>query len=174
MYTIIISTISGAAPARLADVGLADRADHDRGQLSGGQMQRVAIARALVGDPALLLVDEPTGNLDLAATAEALELLDRRHAEGRTIVMITHEEGAADHADRRLVLVDGRLAPHIAWPLPAVRRPSGLRIGGCGPPWPIRVCACRPVASGRGARTVPGPPPASRPGPAATPATAPR
>jgi len=77
-------------------------------------MQRVAIARALVGDPALLLVDEPTGNLDLAATAEALELLDRLHAEGRTIVMITHEEDVADHAGRRLVLGDGRLAPHIA------------------------------------------------------------
>jgi putative ABC transport system ATP-binding protein len=100
------------ARAALEEVGLADRADHDPGQLSGGQMQRVAIARAMVGDPALLLVDEPTGNLDLAATAEVLELLDRLHAEGRTIVMITHEEDVADHADRRLVLVDGRLVAH--------------------------------------------------------------
>ena len=82
-------------------VGLADRADHDPNELSGGQMQRVAIARALVGDPEVLLVDEPTGNLDLTATAEVLELLDRLHDEGRTIVMITHEEDVAEHADRR-------------------------------------------------------------------------
>ncbi len=93
----------------LAAVGLEDRADHDPGQLSGGQMQRVAIARALVGDPELLLVDEPTGNLDLAATGEVLELLDALHDQGRTIVMITHEEDVADHADRRLVLSEGRL-----------------------------------------------------------------
>jgi putative ABC transport system ATP-binding protein len=97
------------AQAALAAVGLADRADHDPSQLSGGQMQRVAIARALVGDPELLLVDEPTGNLDLAATNEVLELLDQVHAEGRTIVMITHEQDVAAHADRRLVLRDGAL-----------------------------------------------------------------
>ena len=97
------------ARAALAAVGLEDRADHDPGQLSGGQMQRVAIARALVGDPELLLVDEPTGNLDLAATGEVLELLDALHSQGRTIVMITHEEDVAGHADRRLVLSEGRL-----------------------------------------------------------------
>jgi len=97
------------ARAALAAVGLEDRADHDPGQLSGGQMQRVAIARALVGDPEVLLVDEPTGNLDLAATGEVLELLDRLHDDGRTIVMITHEEDVAGHADRRLVLREGRL-----------------------------------------------------------------
>jgi putative ABC transport system ATP-binding protein len=90
-------------------VGLADRADHDPNELSGGQMQRVAIARALVGDPEVLLVDEPTGNLDLQATGEVLELLDRLHDQGRTIVMITHEEDVAEHADRRLVLGDGVL-----------------------------------------------------------------
>ena len=97
------------AAAALQAVGLADRAAHDPSQLSGGQMQRVAIARALVGDPEVLLVDEPTGNLDLTATAEVLELLDALHAEGRTIVMITHEEDVAAHADRRLVLSEGRL-----------------------------------------------------------------
>ena len=96
----------------LGMVGLADRADHDPNELSGGQMQRVAIARALVGDPEVLLVDEPTGNLDLQATGEVLELLDRLHDQGRTIVMITHEEDVAEHADRRLVLVDGRLRDH--------------------------------------------------------------
>ena len=83
------------AAAALEMVGLADRADHDPNELSGGQMQRVAIARAVVGDPEVLLVDEPTGNLDLQATGEVLELLDRLHDEGRTIVMITHEEDVA-------------------------------------------------------------------------------
>ena len=100
------------AAAALDAVGLADRADHDPGELSGGQMQRVAIARALVGDPEVLLVDEPTGNLDMAATLEVLEILDRLHAEGRTIFMITHEEDVAAHADRRLVLGDGKLHDH--------------------------------------------------------------
>ncbi len=95
------------ASEALEMVGLADRADHDPNELSGGQMQRVAIARAVVGDPEVLLVDEPTGNLDLQATGEILELLDRLHDEGRTIVMITHEEDVAEHADRRLVLGGG-------------------------------------------------------------------
>jgi putative ABC transport system ATP-binding protein len=99
----------------LVSVGLEDRADHDPSELSGGQMQRVAIARALAGDPELLLVDEPTGNLDLVATAEVLEILDRLHAEGRTIFMITHEEDVAEHADRRLVLGEGRLHDHATY-----------------------------------------------------------
>ena len=96
----------------LVAVGLEDRADHDPGELSGGQMQRVAIARALVGDPEVLLVDEPTGNLDLVATAEVLEILDRLHSGGRTIFMITHEEDVARHADRRLILGEGKLHDH--------------------------------------------------------------
>jgi putative ABC transport system ATP-binding protein len=93
----------------LEGVGLADRADHDPSELSGGQMQRVAIARALVGNPALVFADEPTGNLDLQATNEVLSILDQVHAEGHTIVMITHEEDVAAHADRRLVLSEGKL-----------------------------------------------------------------
>ena len=105
----------------LEGVGLADRADHDPSELSGGQMQRVAIARALVGNPELLLVDEPTGNLDMAATNEVLTLLDQVHAEGRTIVMITHEEDVAAHADRRLVLSDGKLHDHDGHPTLASR-----------------------------------------------------
>ena len=127
------------AQAALEAVGLADRADHDPGQLSGGQMQRVAIARALVGDPELLLVDEPTGNLDLAATNDVLELLDQVHAEGRTIVMITHEQDVAAHADRRLVLRDGRLHDEhadggIAMTLAHPRRSNrrlGAGLGAC-------------------------------------------
>lgn len=99
----------------LAAVGLEDRAEHDPAELSGGQMQRVAIARALVINPEVLLVDEPTGNLDLTATAEVLEILDRLHAEGRSIFMITHEEDVAEHADRRLVLGEGKLHDHATY-----------------------------------------------------------
>jgi len=93
----------------LDEVGLLSRADHDPGELSGGETQRVAIARALVTNPALLLADEPTGNLDAAAGADVLALLSRVHEQGRTIVMITHEPSVAELADRRLTLHDGQL-----------------------------------------------------------------
>jgi putative ABC transport system ATP-binding protein len=85
------------------------RADHDPGELSGGETQRVAIARALVTDPALLLADEPTGNLDTASGADVMALLGQLHQQGRTIVMITHEPSIAELADRRLALNDGQL-----------------------------------------------------------------
>jgi putative ABC transport system ATP-binding protein len=95
--------------AALDLVGLAGRADHRPNQLSGGQQQRVAVARALVTRPALLLADEPTGNLDTASTEDVLALFDGLHATGRTIVLITHDEDVAERADRTVVVTDGRL-----------------------------------------------------------------
>ncbi|MEV4414539.1 ABC transporter ATP-binding protein [Catellatospora sp. NPDC049609] len=95
------------ALAALDMVGLANRADHDPNQLSGGQQQRVAVARALVSRPALLLADEPTGNLDSRSTRDVLGILDGLNAQGRTIVLITHEDEVAGHAHRTVRLVDG-------------------------------------------------------------------
>jgi len=97
------------ALAALDLVGLGNRADHDPNQLSGGQQQRVAVARALVSEPALLLADEPTGNLDSKSTADVLGVLDHINREGRTIVLITHEDEVAAHAQRIVRLMDGRI-----------------------------------------------------------------
>ena len=90
-------------------VGLADRARHEPNQLSGGQQQRVAVARALVTEPALLLADEPTGNLDSHSTADVLEVFDALSRAGRTIVLITHEPEVGARAKRLIRLVDGRI-----------------------------------------------------------------
>src|SRR5690606_24990029 len=97
------------AAAMLERVGLGQRMMHKPSELSGGQRQRVAIARALINEPALLLADEPTGNLDSQTGVEIMALFDRLHDEGQTIVLVTHELDIAEHAHRRVVLRDGRI-----------------------------------------------------------------
>ena len=98
------------ARAALETVGLADRLDHRPDQLSGGQCQRVAIARAIVGKPRLLLADEPTGALDSASGAQVMELFQQLHDSGSTIIMITHDQGIAHHADTIMTIKDGVLS----------------------------------------------------------------
>ena len=94
----------------LTAVGLADRTHHMPNELSGGQQQRVAVARALVTEPSLLLADEPTGNLDSRSTRDVLDLMAALHQQGRTIVMITHEDDVAAQAGRVITLIDGAIA----------------------------------------------------------------
>ena len=97
------------ATQMLERVGLGDRVKHRPNQLSGGEKQRVAIARALVCNPSILLADEPTGNLDSKTSEDILALFDQLHAEGQTIILVTHEESVALHAKRVIRMVDGRI-----------------------------------------------------------------
>jgi putative ABC transport system ATP-binding protein len=97
----------------LTIVGLADRADHHPNQLSGGQQQRVAIARALVNEPALLLADEPTGNLDSQTSIEIMGVFQKLNSQGITIVMVTHELDIARYTKRNLIMRDGKVVSDV-------------------------------------------------------------
>ena len=97
----------------LVSVGLGDRVDHKPNELSGGQRQRVAIARALVNNPSIILADEPTGNLDSKSGIEIMRILDQLHSKGNTIILVTHEEDIAKHANRIITIFDGRVKEDI-------------------------------------------------------------
>ena len=129
MQPLIYRGIRPAERARratqaMARVGLENRLDHLPNQLSGGQRQRVAIARALCSEPSILLADEPTGNLDSATAADIMRLFDTLHAEGQTVIIVTHEPDIAAHCRRAVRLADGQVQSDV---VNAVRTAFGSR-----------------------------------------------
>jgi putative ABC transport system ATP-binding protein len=121
---MIYSRVPGPRRRRLAlealeAVGLARRADHKPNELSGGQKQRVAIARALVTKPGIILADEPTGNLDSKTGEEILQIFDEIHRQGKTVILVTHEESVALRTRRILRLLDGRIEKDQRVPAPS-------------------------------------------------------
>jgi len=109
LYNPEASDLESKARAALERVGLGDRLDHKPNELSGGQQQRVAIARALISDPVIILGDEPTGNLDSRNSEEIIAMFQDLHAEGKTVVIVTHEEEIARHAQRIIRFRDGHI-----------------------------------------------------------------
>ena len=123
-------------------VGLSHRMKHYPSQLSGGQQQRVAVARAIAGNPALLLADEPTGNLDSVSGELVMSLIDELHSEGATVCMVTHDPRYARHAPRTISLFDGRIvqeAAGVAGELRAATRPSDLTFVHDSPSGPLSL-----------------------------------
>jgi ABC-type lipoprotein export system ATPase subunit len=116
------------AQSALAAVGLSDRIHYKPSELSGGQQQRVAIARALITNPEILLADEPTGNLDRRSGLEILAIFKRLHRDGRTILVVTHDQAVAEHADRVIVLKEGTVAEdrNVAQPRDAEEETQAL------------------------------------------------
>lgn len=101
---------SDMAKQMLESVGLGDRITHRPNELSGGERQRVAIARAMINNPSIILADEPTGNLDSKTSVDIMKLLDKIHADGNTVILVTHEEDIALHAKRIVRLMDGQIS----------------------------------------------------------------
>jgi len=122
LHNVELPLIYAGVPARerreraaqtLEKVGLGDRMTHTPAQLSGGQRQRVAIARALVNDPAIILADEPTGNLDSTTSEDIMRVFEKLHADGQTIIVVTHEHDIAEHAHRVVTLRDGVISSDV-------------------------------------------------------------